>query len=399
MDKQPISKTKLKSFLICGHFYKRQYIDKAEASNTIDISGLIRGITVHEITEKIDEGFDLDNKSIENMFLKNFSKRIKKDIIITNLDELNEKFAPDDIYNNDPETMKWQKYYFSREVYNFCEFEYKEDMDKIINVLPLYAEIYKGISGKLKTISKKFIEERESCEFKVNDSLTIVTTQIFDRIFIMKGYDIIDIERQEFTEETLKKELLKNKKDDLIQICKELGILLEIKETKDSLSDAILSKTYKEKKKEYDEQIQKEKDKQSSFLKKMGYELNDYIPIIMEIKSTTMSKNETDIKQLLDSYLYSMFFHYNYKKLPVFMILYLIVTPAGNTKYQIFTHYISQEQLDNVKTNFEYDCIRIFLAHEYKKNFSEVNFLCNEKKCKYFKECQEDLYLIITTKK
>jgi hypothetical protein len=382
-----MSKSKLKLFLTCGHAYKKKYIDKANASNSTDISNLIRGIVVHEITEMIDKGIIVDNEMIENTFLKVFSQFIGRDITITNIDELSNL----GLYNDDPKTSKWQKYNLSIENYNLCEFDYKDKMDEVKSKIVLYAELYNDIHGMF-NFKDNCIESRENSTIKITDDLTIETTQIFDRIFFMEADKLSEIEREEFTIETFKKDLLKLKKDELMEMS-------EIEGTKDKLSDDISKRKFPEKLAEYKNEIENEKQQQLSFLDNLGYKKNDMVPVILEIKSTTISKTATSIKQMIDPYLYSMFFKYNYKQMPVFMVLYLIVTPSGKKKYQLFTNYISEKQLENVKDNFISDCKRIFLHNEYKKNFSDQNFLCDIKKCKYFKDCQGDMSLIVATKK
>lgn len=394
---ESMSKSRLSMFLNCGHAYKQKYIEKAEASNTTDCSALVRGICVHELTELIDKDLPFSDEFIIGTFLTVFSQRIGRDIQITNLDELSKSF---DIDNHDEETIKYQLYHLSYDAYKQAEFEYKEEMDKIIPLLPLYIQEYINIKDKLTELSQGFVEKRENTELKITNNLSVLTTQIFDRLFFMSFDDVIEIERPEVTLETVTAELDKKyKKEELILIGESYELTLPEKGLKKDYAEIVAKYELPIRIEENEARNEAEKEVQRNFLYDMGYKKGSMIPVIMEIKSTAMSKTEQNISDMIDPYIYSMFFYENYKVLPVFMILYLVVTKTGKTKHQIFTNYISKKQLKNVKNNFISDCKRIFLRREYKKNFMAQNFLCNEKKCKYYDDCQRDLSLIVTTKK
>jgi hypothetical protein len=348
----------------------------------------------------IDEGIEVNPDIINGVFLKVFSQRIGRGIIIENLDDLEDKYEPSQYENNDPDSIKWQKYDIKDIMfYHESIFEYKEEMERVLHQLPLWIYEYKKVSGKLKEMTNGTIENRETMKMKITDNLEMSVTHIFDNTFFMDFEKIVNIERPEITLESVQSELQKTyKKAELQDICQSNSIEYSPKDLVKDLALAIAKKLFPEKEEEYKKEIELEKEKQRQFLNSMGYKTGDMVPVILEKKSTTKSKTEMNVKQMLDPSIYSLFYKENYGKLPVFMTLYLIVTPSGKTKHQIFTNYISNKQIENMKSNCVADCKRMFLHDEYKKNFIGDNFICNEKSCSYYDGCQKDMTLIVRTK-
>lgn len=428
-----ISKSKCGSFIDCPDYYNRKYLKKEKPSNTIDASGLIRGIVVHRAAEMIAKRElpnSLQREDIErlpqifqdyyvnmgNCYLHNSAKVPGEDDLDTMIESIvmegilvmplflevvsssirtGQLFVDNQLEmasviarleEDRDAAITWEE--FER-----VEYLYK---DKLLEQLPhlkkfiiIYYNEYKAIEAE-----NEIVEVTQNTTMKIDDENELHFTSILDRVYLMKAADIAEEGYYTPDVEDVHKELLKKRKPELVGLCLEHKLPLtekngKIKETIAVIAEKLTPVMFKQAKREAEKQHEKDRVKRIELLKGLGYEEGDPVPVVQEIKTGTRRASIGELLGKLDVYVYCLLFFLKYQKIPVFQFVRLIVTSAGNTDIQKVNIFITKQKLEDAEVNFRDLARRMFIDQQFPKNFMN-NWKCTGKSCQYYDACQAD---------
>lgn len=163
-----LSKSQLGDYMSCPHHYYRARIKKDAPSNPTDITGLIRGIVVHEMAENYINGNPFAD--LEYYFYSEVWKQSRAGKLALH--------APEDF---DVDSMKV--------LFGETEFDYKEELQEVLEKLPKYWALLKAELRKLVPY-QVMAEENKTCIFEVGDE-RVEFTGFFDLTALINGVPYI----------------------------------------------------------------------------------------------------------------------------------------------------------------------------------------------------------------
>ena len=378
-----ISKSSLFEYLNCPHHYYLHRIEKKKAVNSTDISGLIRGICLHEIEECISTGKEYD---IDCIFLDQVSQQLSRGRIKPiNLNEVEKKYPQSDIY--DLEEENWIKFQITEKVYQELCFDYKFEIDEAREQLTRYINVMQQYFSSIKMIGEK-VEIKNDVTIPFDDNYSVHITSIFDKVFRMKLDNLIEIKPELPTKDMLIKTFMAMTKQELQQECDENYIKYIETEQKIELANKLINLLFDKMVSDIKEEIEKKRIEQAEYIKQCGYNENDFVDVVLDIKTSKKGKTEQDIKGMIDPYIYSAVYYAITGRIPVFKIVNIVVTKTKEY-YQDFNIILSLELLQDWISLFMTNIESIFIRERFPKNMLD-NWKCNPKYCEYFDNCQKD---------
>lgn len=379
-----ISKSALFEFLSCPRSYKEHRIIRTKPSNEINISGLIRGICVHEIEEKISKG---EEYNIDAIFLDIISGQINRGVIKpSNWDWINNHYDEYMIYD-DEETRYNKVQIKDMEIYNELRFKFKPEIDEAYSIIPAFEEALKTAFEFINKFQVD-VEIRQDLQIPLNQDNIIHVTSIFDKVLKMPINEIVTVIPGELDKDELVSSYEKLTKVELVDLCSQKGIIVEKGDLKIDLAKKFVEFSYEEILENAKEQAEIETKEQKDFLLSLGYNEKDLIDVVLDIKTGKKSKTKTEVEGMIDVYIYAALFYLMHERIPVFMIFNIAVlkTKTVIQKFNIFlTLDVLQDWIEYFMTQME----SIFVHKRYPKKFID-NWKCHPERCEYFDICHKD---------